>query len=307
MIKTGVYNLQDIQKKGTTPFRKELKNVTITLYDNIKDLPNADELAERILLLFSDERNAYKRTYVKRFEEFDFTSIQYLQSILKKTEPLKFHDVAVSDGRTALDFFDKMVKVFPHIEYLASDYNPKVYVLEKGKCKVTLSHTGKILEIFYSPFVFNTMKRDSIRHYPLNHFIRFIVQFLAVAPLIKEYRDGKVKAKELTLFAPKVLITAKNDSRLSLTQHDLLQPFKEQVDVIRAMNVLNVSYFSEKEFSTVLKNIHDGLKENGLLITGSNQESGTIVHGGIYKKTKDGFQTVQQSGEGSSIERFLFV
>lgn len=305
MIKTGIYKLQDIQRKGVTPFRKELKNVSITLYNDIEERPDADELAERILLLFSDERSAYKRTYVKRFEEFDATVMKCLNRFFKNDESLTFHDVGISDGRTALDFFEKMVLAFPNIQYTASDYNPKVYVLEKGKCKVMLSHTGKVLEILWPPFVFNTIKRDSIRHYPLNHLVRFIIQFLVVSPLVKKHMTGKIQAKELTLLAPQVLKVSKNDSRFIITQHDLLQTFKEQVNIIRAMNVLNLSYFSEKEFSTVLKNIHGGLKEEGFLITGSNQESGTIVHGGIYQKTRNGFQKVQQSGEGSAIEKLL--
>lgn len=305
MIKTGIYNLQDIKSAGTTTFRKELKNVSITLYEDIQDQSNADDLAERILLLFSDERSAYKRTYVKRFEEFDSIVIKYLRGRFKNADPLTFHDVGVSDGRTALNFFEKIVSDFPHIQYTASDYNPKVYVLEKGKCKVTLSHTGRVLEILQPPFVFNTIKRDSIRHYPLNHLIRFVVQFLVVSPLVKKYESGKINAKELMLFAPQVLKAAKSDSRFIATQHDLLQAFKEQVHAIRAMNVLNPSYFSEKEFSKILKHIHDGLKEDGILITGSNEEAGTIVHGGIYKKTRNSFQKIEHSGEGSPIERFI--
>ena len=39
------------------------KNLSVTLYDQILGLPNAEFLAERILFRFSDERGARKRTY----------------------------------------------------------------------------------------------------------------------------------------------------------------------------------------------------------------------------------------------------
>jgi hypothetical protein len=301
MIKTGITKLNQLSNDKTF-LRKELKNVSITLYDQTLNLVDADNLSERILLLFSDERGAYKRTYQKRFEAFDCAIIKMLQNL---PPPQTFHDCGVSDGRTGLDFFEKMVSAFPEIEYFASDYNPSVFVLEKGKLQVTLSHTGKILEILFPPFVFNKIKRDSFRHYPLNHLILFFIEKFWVNSLIKKYQQGLVKAKELLLFAPKVLQKTQTDKRFRLGQHDLLHPFKEPYCIIRAMNVLNPSYFSETEFDQVIRNLYEGLKDNGLLITGSNQESGTIVNGGIYQKKENEFSKIFNSGEGSPIEPLL--
>ena len=278
--------------------------MSITLYDQILNEPNADILAERILLLFSDERGAYKRTYQKRFEEFD---LQVLTALGRLSPPKTFHDVGVSDGRTALDFFEKMVLAFPEIEYAASDYAPCVFILEKGKLKVTLSHTGKVLEILFPPFVFNKTRNNRFIFYPLNHVICFIIEKLYVSPLLQRYHQGHIQAKELPLFAPKVLQKAIQDKRFSLSRHDLLHPFKERVDLIRAMNVLNPSYFSKAEFDQVLYNIYEGLTENGILITGSNQDAGTLLHGGMYQKEGAGFKKVLGSGTGSPIEDLLLT
>lgn len=305
MIKTGLYKLSQLENKNTTFFRKELKNVSITLYDQILNETQSEALAERILLLFSDERGAYKRMYQKRFETFDTQILQVLHSIFFSSNTLSFHDVGVSDGRTALDFFEKLSLVFPETSYLASDYNPSVYVIEKGKLKVTLSRTGKILEILFPPFVFNKIKRDSLRHYPLNHCIRLCVEKFFVTSLLRQYQKGYVKAKQLLLFSPNVLAYAQKDGRFTLGQHDLLKPFRQPVDVIRAMNVLNLSYFCELEFKKVIHNLYQGLKDNGVLITGSNQEAGTLVHGAIYKKCAHGFERIFQSGDGSQVHSMI--
>jgi hypothetical protein len=303
MIKTGITELSQLLNDKNF-IGKRIKNVSITLYDQTLSVPDGDKLAERILLLFADDRGAYKRTYQKRFEAFDLSVIKALQKVAPP--PLQtFHDCGVSDGRTALDFFEKIVPAFPDIQYFASDYNPCVFVLEKGKLKVTLSHTGKILEILFPPFVFNKSKGNRFLLYPLNHLIRFCVEKLWVNSLLKKYHQGLIKAKELLLFAPKVLQKAQTDKRFQLGQHNLLQPFKGRACIIRAMNVLNPSYFSKTEFAQVIRNLYEGLRENGFLITGSNQEAGTIVNGGIYQKEGKGFKKIFDSGKGSPIESLL--
>jgi hypothetical protein len=37
------------------------------------------------------------------------------------------------------------------------------------------------------------------------------------------------------------------------------------------------------------------------LITGSNQDAGTPVHGGIYRKSSSGFEEIHRFGNGSPI------
>lgn len=308
MIKTGIHNVFQLRKGDN--FRGLFggqRKISVTLYDQILDEPNADELAERILLLFADERGAYKRTYAKRFEAFDNDVLQLMQKYLAHLEHLVVRDVAVSDGRTACDFFEKLLPSFPHIHFNASDYNPTVYVIEKGKTKVTLSHTGKILEVVWPPFVFNAIRHDSYLYYPLNQFVRVLVERFAVHSLIQDYRSGKQKAGELSLFSHRAKTLRENDNRFHLSRHDLLTHFKDQAHVIRAMNVLNQSYFSEEEFSKVISNFYAGLIGGGFLITGSNEEADSLVNGGMYRKTPAGFKRVWQSGDKSPIEERILA
>lgn len=299
MIKFGTHNWEQVLKRQFKSLLGRDKRISITLYPEVIQNLNDNELAERILLLFTDERGAYKRTYHNRFGSFDDQVLACLNRCLDPQQPFVFQDVAVSDGRTAVDFFQKIVLSYPNVQYVASDYNPLVYVLESGDVKITLSGTGKVLETVFPPFVFGGMRRE--KYYPINYLISSWVDFWVVSPLLKQYKLGKMKAKELLLFAPQALKLAEHDLRFCLAQHDLLKPFKGSSDVIRAMNVLNLSYFSELEFLRVLGHIYDGLKESGVFITGSNQEAGTVVNGGIYKKNKAGFEMIEQFGRGSPI------
>jgi hypothetical protein len=308
MIKTGIYNLSQLttnnQFKG---FFGGAQRISITLYNQILNLPNANELAERICLLFTDERGAYKRTYANRFSEFDTKAIELIKQQFPNQEHINIHDVAVSDGRTAVDFFASLVKEHQNLSYQASDYNPKVLVIKDGETKVTLSSNNKVLEVLWAPFVFSAVRPDKIWKYPVNRLLQLFVDRTKVRPLIKKYISGKIEASELFLFSPMALNLASSDSRFSLLQHDILQPFNSQSQshIIRAMNVLNASYFSKAEFKIVLQNMHAQLRTNGLLITGSNQDSGSIVNGGVYQKTVNGFKELWRSGNGSPIKIYL--
>lgn len=303
MIKIGIHSLECLMsgKGDSTPFRKELKNVSISLYEKACAEKNADTLTQRILLLFSDERGAYKRTYSHRFEIFDKEICDLLYQNLSSADSIKVHDVAISDGRTSVDFFRKIYALFPQIRYTASDYNPTIKILEKGRLKVALTESNQVLDITCPPFVFNSIKRDSYRHYPLNHIIRKITERFMVAPLVKSYEKGRVRAKKIFLFAPSAINLQKNNQHFNLVQHDILKPFKEPYTFIRAMNVLNPSYFSKSDFPKIIKHMYNGLEENGFFITGSNQEANTTVNGAVYKKSKKGFDLVWTSGKGSPI------
>ncbi len=302
MFKTGITDINKLLgEKSKTFLLKEFKNTTITLYDQILNESNAEELSEKVLVFFSDERGAYKRTYNNRFNKFDDAAIDLIKTFFSSENILTVQDMGVSDGRTSCDFFEKIVQFFPLIAFYASDYNGYVLVLEKGKTKITLSHRENLLEVLFPPFVFNIAKRDSYRYYPINHLVRLMHHWLVVNPLLKEYKNGNHRARKLLLFSPRAINLSKTDQRFKLLQHDLLMPFHKQSHIIRAMNVLNPSYFSETEFTKVLSNIYNGLYLGSFLITGSNQDAGSDVDGGIYKKNKLGFEKIWQADRPSPI------
>ncbi len=306
MIKKDIYRLEDILSKGKTPFLKSIRNVSVTLYHEACLQENSNELCERILFLFADERGAYKRTYAKRFEKFDAEVLAVLSEEFSSSTPLSLHDVGVSDGRTSVDLFSKLSTVYTGIDFTASDYNPFVEIIEKGKLKVTIKDSGEILEILYPPFVFVKNNYLYILLYPLNFLIRKILERFMVQPLMREYQNKKIKSKKLFLFAPAATKLESLNKNFHLKQHDILNNFTKKYDVIRAMNVLNPSYFQEKDFLKILRNIHNALNPDGIFITGSNQNANTTVNGGVYKKTPDSFEPLWESGQGSPIAQHIF-
>jgi chemotaxis methyl-accepting protein methylase len=106
------------------------------------------------------------------------------------------------------------------------------------------------------------------------------------------------------MFSAQAMNLAKGDHRFQLSEHDVLTPLPRWTGrhVVRAMNILNRSYFGAEQIGLILSHVHDGLGEGGWLITGSNQDAGSQVHGGVYERTESGFRKVWGSGEGSPVE-----
>jgi hypothetical protein len=312
MFKLGIASVKDLKNgSGLTLFRKK-KNISITLYDQIQTEPEFDILAERILNSFADSRSTYKRTYVNRFSNFDKMAYDCILKSFEKSKNLIIQDTGVSDGRTSVDFFNILNREFECILFEASDYNPYVNVLEYRNFKIVLSpeddtSKNKIVEISFAPppFVFNIMYPDRLIYYPINRLIVFVLMHTIVPKILKMHEKNKISSKKIMLFCPSALKLMENDNRFKLIEHNILKPFIKKSHIVRAMNILNLSYFSNKEFITIIRNFHDGLLENGLLITGSNQDAGSIVNGGIYKKTNAGFEIIKKSGEGSPVNDLI--
>jgi hypothetical protein len=317
MIRFDIHSLEQLLqgRHRRTVFGDE-KIVSVTLYEEILALPDAEALSERILLHFPDGRGAYRRTYTRRFEAFDAGVLAALaEAGLHGAEgaPLIVHDVGVSDARTSCDFFGKMLEREPHLVFHATDFDPEVFVIASGRTRVAIDAAQRLLEIVWPPFVFTVLNNGRlIQHaryylYPVNLVVMFFVERLVARPMLALHRAGRLEARPLTLFSPRARALARAEPRFRLGKQDIREPFREpgRAALLRAMNVLNRSYFPEAEFRSILGNFHAALRPGGLLVTGSNQASGSQVDGGIYRRTEAGFSPVRQSGGGSPIHGLI--
>ncbi|MBI1752400.1 MAG: hypothetical protein HY014_06910 [Acidobacteria bacterium] len=305
MFKTGIHHISQLD--GSVSLKSLLgkdRVVSVTLYDQILDFPNADFLAERILDCFSDERGVYKRTYANRFEAFDAHLLQMMEGQFDPASPMVVADVSVSDGRTACDLFERLAPRFPRIAHYASDFSPHVLVLKEGRFTLTLSRKNRILEMMWPPFVFSAMKPETPHFYPLNFVLRkFMRRFLA-EPLLRKHLAGQAQTREIQLFSMRALNLVRKDARFHLGEQNILEPLMlpEPAHLVRSMNVLNPTYFTPADLARVVGNFHRALRPGGWLVAGSNEDAGSVVHGAVYRKTEAGFERIWQSGQGLELE-----
>lgn len=299
MIKLGVHSLPQLLSKGRlTNFGAERK-VSITLLNQVLDLPDCGHHHEQILFGFSDDRGAYKRTATSRFEEFDDRALATVQEHCDCTRLVRVHDAGVSNAQTAVDFYHRMAAACPDLEYQASDYDPHVTIIRSGRLAVGLSSNDNVVEVAYPPFVFHPYKLERALLYPVNHIVRMLLLKFAVPDLVRRYQAGQLSAAQIehvALFCPAAQQLQASPASFDLLQHDLLNPGLTDFTCFRAMNVLNDTYFSDAQFGVVLSNIWQALNRGGLFITGSNMDAGTQVQGGVYRKLDGGFEPLWQSG-----------
>lgn len=298
MFKFGVHSIEQLERNKTLTVFGAAKKVSVTLLDEARNSQQSEEAYASIMFDLNDDRGTYKRTYGSRFDDFDNVCIEAISEAIPGPE-LSIHDVAVSSAETATDFFGRLVRRYPSVRYLATDYDPFLTILVEGPLCVSITSQNLIVEVLLPPFVLTPIKPDR-RLYVLNRALLYLLQKTWVRSLVKRYDQAslpKTKVRQLDLFSPKAKLLADSDRRFSLGQHDILDPDDRVFDCIRAMNVLNESYFSRNEFSTVVQNLYKSIREGGLLIVGSNDDSGTPVSGAIYTRRAGKFEIAVSTGE----------
>lgn len=315
MLKFGVHKLSQLKRGDVNSIFGGRRKVSASLLNEILDDENADQLYREITLELVDDRGIYKRTSAARFTEFDILTAETLRSLTSaQLSNLSIHDVGVSSARTSVDLFTLLIEEFPNLQYLATDYDHKLYEVRSGRIRIVLSSKGAPIEITYPPFVFTPGRLESA-FYPLNHVIRKVLTRYKVDPILSEIgaegrNSSELIHRNIELFSPAALQLAEETSQFQLGQYDILTPLSESRNFtcIRAMNVLNPTYFSDDELSRILRNFHEAIAPGGLFIVGSNQEPESPVSGCIYRRTETSFDVIRQMGInkflGSAVEDF---
>ncbi len=304
MLKFGIHKISQLTDKSKCyGIFGDKKHFSIALYGEISHLPDSEELSQEILMQFADTRGVYKRTYSGRFEEFDKQCVQIIHKTFFR-EKIFVHDVGVSDARTSCDFYEKLHIFFPDCEFYASDFYPDVIILYKGSAMVVINDSLEVLETTIPPFVWNRSKiRKEKFLYPVNFLLKWLIEKTITKKMLDDYRKGNITMqKKLSLFCQKAKELSQSNPCFHLLKHNILDKSPiHGLSVLRAMNILNPSYFSTKELQHAILSFLQSIVENGIFITGSNQDSDSIVHGTIYQKKDFCFVPVAVSGQGSPV------
>ena len=306
MFKLGVYKPQQIERERTKSIFGAKKRISVTLLEDIRAGRAPDSALPEIMYTLNDDRGTFKRTYTNRFDKFDERCVDEILHHFSRSD-LSVHDVAVSSGETAVDFFDLLQGRFTALSYLATDYDPTVTVLRQGPFQISVASSGSVIEILAPPFVLTPQTPDRW-FYPINNMLSFFLRQFVAEPAVRRYRSDELPERatqEIDLFCPRAIELATNDPRFSTGKYDLLNRMDAEYDCIRAMNVLNRGYFGDEEFRKILANIYGSLCNGGLFIVGSNLNEGSPVSGGIYEKTGTGFASKWATGGQAEVSRHV--
>jgi SAM-dependent methyltransferase len=314
MFKFGIHKREQLRPTDIDGFFSRRKFIALDLYNAVDDYPprDRDRIQERVLSRFSNKNGTFRYTHAQRFQHFDTVTLASIRSAFPPERQIRVHDVGASDGRTSCDFYDALAGIYgQRLSFLGSDYAPFLFSLRKKNSarRVIVDARDNVLQLITPPFVFNVVHPENKLLYPLNHFIRYFVTRWYVRPLLRAYKagDANIEHSQIDLLSYECRANCASKSNFRFISYDIFSPLPERFDVIRAMNVLNLIYFSQQDLKKAITNIMTSLEEGGLFITGSNLEPGTTVNGGIYKKSGGRFEKLQVSGSGSQVDDLILA
>lgn len=235
---------------------------------------------------------SYKTTQVGRFGEVD----DYLTQLLQKGKKYRIHDVAASDGITSTELIRKLQAIPIGFDFLISDKYSRIFYRERYGCIEYLDSDGITLR----SSVWGIMAdKGQAWKFALTKLLGIL---LAQVKLF----EGAPK-KEILLLNPVTLQFMEKES-VTFIDYDIFDqspPKEEGFDIIRAMNILNLTYFSEVALVTALRNILSSLKENGLFIVGRTNTRTNQNHATIYRKENNRMLPLRSFHTGSEIDHLV--
>ena len=312
MIKFGIHSKAQLTPDRLYGPSGSRRFVALDLYEAYEGGDEQDTalFQERVINRLAMANGSFKRTHLNRFEAFDREMFHIIDEKFPQEYPLAVHDIAVSDGRTTVPFFKKLKEMYgENLSFLASDYAPYFQVIQKkdDPRRIIRDKEGNLIQFIVPPFVFNVTSPESRKFYPLNFAIRKFLEKTFVPKMIHEFESHpeNFNVQDMVLLCRPCKKLKEEEDQFSFEQYNLLSGPKGQFQVIRAMNILNPGYFAPDKMTQIIRHIKDSLVEGGVLITGSNTDSGTPVNGGIYQVSKGRFIPLSESGGGSPVKTFL--
>lgn len=307
MLKTGIYTPDQ-----TSSFLKQPRAfIALDLYDQFSGTPDQEMLfQEQAIGRVAVANGSFKKTHLNRFDEFDNICRDIIMRHVPLQHHVSVHDMAVSDGRTSVPFFEFLSGQYGQsLSFLASDYSPgfkAVYDPADSNKRLILDHQNRLIQIVAPPFVFQVVCPENGLFYPVNRLYHHYIQKKWVQNLYQSYlRSPSLFQTKDILILCRACRNLMHDPRFSFDTYDVLSGIRGEHHIIRAMNILNASYFPPDQMAQAVRHICGALAPGGLFITGSNGDGGTDVTGGVYQKTSVGIIKIHDFSGGSPVESLI--
>jgi SAM-dependent methyltransferase len=266
----------------------------VRLSDSHARFNNSDvalEFSRIVSTIWIDEVN--KRTHPNRLPST-------LESLLRHWRPspdrrsLTFLDLGASDGLNTREA----------AQFVRTEYQREVHAIALDKYLTLHCHGWRWLREYRAaneapvllrcgPFGMRLGRR--LAFWPIEILRRL---YLSRASL----RGAMPRRLSIPLIHPQALL----DRDLCFREADILNLDSDTlsvIDVVRASNVLNLSYFSADDIARALQRIHALLRPDGMLIVSRNviAKDGEFEQGTLWRRLESGFKVLHEFGGGSEI------
>jgi len=249
----------------------------------------------------------FKTTYSHRLDDLN----RAINELLPRNTPLQLMDVAISSGISTQEWIDGLISDGIDFHMVAGDISLNAFIVSVARnvqvlvdkrgypVHIDLCGQGIDLSSAKIPRVASFVIRGSITR--LLALDTPIIQYIKGRSENNESRFG-LQCAPIMLVSPRL----KKNANLELVEDDVtanVRPeLQERFHAIRAANILNRSYFEPIEIRTILMNLKQRLRKNGLLAICRTTKDGEN-HGTILSLNETGrFQALMRIGQGSEVE-----
>jgi hypothetical protein len=305
MLRLGVWSRDRYRRlRGHGPIWK------LAMSYKLADIPDdaTDEevrMFEDVHLSFCTSNGTFRKTFRHRFRDIDAALLKLLSDVYKPDAPLHIQDRAVSHALTSCEWAEQLLQAFPNADFEASDILLYVYAVSLSPHETYIVEpSGNPLQWIRPPFVVGLSQREPWR-YLLNHFMAaHAKRRFGRLRLAKQLPDGKgdvAGVNRIYCVHPEARSLARRNPQFRIVTRSVFDCTPD-LDVLRTMNILNRSYFAEKQLIGGIEAAFDSLKLGGIWIVGRTLEEDNSNHVTFFRKSKRGWDVLLRIGKGWEME-----
>lgn len=283
--------------------------------------PSQVAVFERLVRHVCLSSGIYRTTFRGRFDALNESVNAALAREFKSTDALRVEDWAASDCLTSAEWAQSLFPLFPSLSLTTSDFmlflaevtlpSGEVFIVEPG---------GALLQYIRPPFVIrlsppepssmvvNSMLAKSARRKWKQLQMHWNPPAAWMnADVSEPWQQGSFSCRKISLVHPEARALQASDARFKVRQHSVFEASQNgargPAQVIRTMNILNLSYFPHERLKQGVRAVLASLAPGGVWLVGRTFEEKPPRHNAsLLKKENGGFRVIERWGEGSEIE-----
>lgn len=331
MIKFGIHTPEDFHSSGSSSLAGQIKSfftrnrysyllMRVPIPASAQSIRIFETITQQMLL----SGNIYRTTFRGRFANLNPLIDNLLASRFAAQTPFMVADWASSDCLTSAEWAQSLLNRFPNATYRASDLTLSLLAIHlAGNDTFITEINGEPLQYITGPLV--------VRLNPAEPAILWINRYLAmrartrlkalwptlelpepwlVSPAVSGEASiklaGGIRVDKISVVHPEASALAQAHPRFSVARHSAFDSLQTPVDVIRTMNIFNVTYFSRDRLMQGAHAVWQSLRPSGVWIVGRTVRENPSVHEvTVFERTPTGFSPILRVGPGSEIENWV--
>jgi len=324
MFKFGIFRLEDYRPESTslsgrlawmlTRHRISLQLLRTGIPASPREITVFEALMQGLRL----NSGIYRTTFHNRFRDLDPFVNELLAERFDAAAAIEVHDWAASDCLTSSEWAASLLALFPNARLTASDLTLFLVEVAWNGHALIQERDAKPLQYLSPPFLVYVNRPEQRPRMLTRILIRqaqsVVAELKSSLTIPEEWLDSEsdmlslppYQLRKLPMVHPEAAAFRARNTRFSIMRHSAFDVLPQPVDVIRSMNIYNVSYFDSVQLAAGARAVWRSLRPGGLWIVGRTWQEQPPSHNvSIFEKTNSGFELVRRYGEGSEIESIV--